>query len=267
MIGCLSRTLNPSDWTNWSVPNQLFEIREIFMKTFKDILETILGGRVLDVATGAGRFVEILKESLASYTELIGIDNSERAETAFMKVFHDPSIYFQSMDANELNFPDCSFDTVSICFSLHHIPDPLPVLQEMKRVLRPGGHFIVSEMYRDHQVETQMTHVLLHDWWAAIDTARGVCHNKTYTRQQILTILDSLDLVDLKAFDLIELADDPHDSENLKYLDDIINQYALERSASLPGEPALKEQGEALRQRLHQVGYHNASVLVAVATK
>ena len=237
------------------------------MKTFKDILETMPGGRVLDVATGAGRFVEILRESLASYTEIIGIDNSEPAATAFMNAFHDPSVHFQSMDAFTLEFPDCSFDTVGICFSLHHLPAPLPVLQEMKRVLRPGGNFIVSEMYRDHQTETQLTHVLLHDWWAAVDTARGVCHNKTYTRQQILTMLDSLGLVDRRTDDLVELDDDPHDAETLKYLDDIMNQYVQERSTVVPGESALKEQGEVLRQRLYQVGFHNASVLVAVATK
>ncbi|HSL45339.1 MAG TPA: methyltransferase domain-containing protein [Anaerolineales bacterium] len=237
------------------------------MKTFKDIFENIPGGRVLDVATGAGRFVEILKENLASFTEIIGIDNSERAEEAFTKAFHDPNIRFQSMDAHALDFPDCSFDTVGICFSLHHLPDPLPVLREMKRVLRPGGYFIVSEMYRDHQTETQMTHVLLHDWWAAVDTARGVCHNKTYTRQQIMAMVRLLNLSHLIDHNLIELEDDPHDAETLKYLDDIINQYIRERSTGVPGEAVLKGQGEALRQRLHQVGYHNASVLVTVAKK
>ena len=80
-------------------------------------------------------------------------------------------------------------------------------------------------------------------------------------------MLDSLGLVDRRTDDLVELDDDPHDAETLKYLDDIMNQYVQERSKGVPGESALKEQGEVLRQRLHQVGFHNASVLVAVATK
>ncbi len=237
------------------------------MNTFKDALQNIPGGRVLDVATGAGRFVEIMKTDLASYTEIIGIDNTERAEQAFKKAFDDPAIHFVNMDANALEFPDESFDTAAICFSLHHLPDPMRVLQEMKRVLRPGGHLIVSEMYRDGQAEPQMTHVLLHDWWAAVDTARGVCHNKTYTRRQILAILQALDLSNLKNHDLIELEDDPFDAENLKYLDGIITQYIEERSSSMPGEAGLKEAGEALRQRLHRIGYQNASILVAIAEK
>lgn len=237
------------------------------MKTFNDILKDIPGGRVLDVATGAGRFVEIMKTDLASYTEIVGIDNTDRAEEAFKKAFDDPSIHFLNMDANALDFPDSSFDSVAICFSLHHLPDPMPVLQEMKRVLRPGGNFIVSEMYRDNQTETQMTHVLLHDWWAAVDTARGVCHNKTYTRQQIRSMLDGLDLNELKDYELVELDDDPFDDETLKYLDDIITQYSQERSAGVSGEMTLKEQGQELRKRLHIVGYQNASILVAVARK
>lgn len=237
------------------------------MKTFNDILKHIPGGRVLDVATGAGRFVEILKTDLVSYTEIVAIDNAERAQEAFKKAFDDPSIHFLNMDANALNFPDASFDTVAVCFSLHHLPDPMLVLQEMKRVLRPGGYFIVSEMYRDNQTETQMTHVLLHDWWAAVDTARGVCHNKTYTRQQILSMLHILNLVELKDDDLIELDDDPFDVETLNYLDDIITQYSQERSAGVPGEMTLKERGQELRERLYKVGYQNASVLVAVAQK
>jgi hypothetical protein len=122
-------------------------------------------------------------------------------------------------------------------------------------------------MYRDHQTETQMTHVLMHDWWAAVDTARGVCHNKTYTRVQILSMLQSFDFHDLKDDDLIELEDDPYDAENIKYLDDIITQYIQERLTGMPGGQALKEEGEALRQRLHTIGYHSASVLVAVGRK
>lgn len=237
------------------------------MTTFKDILENIPGGRVLDVATGSGRFVEILKESLASYDEIIAIDNSSRAEEGFKKAFDDPSIRFHAMDAHALDFPDASFDTAGICFSLHHLPDPLSVLNEMKRVLRPGGYFIVSEMYRDYQAETQMTHVLLHDWWGAVDTALNICHKPTYTRQEIVALLQSLGSGNLNLYDLIDLSDDPHDPETVEFLENIIDQYTGERISGLSEEVALKECGETLRHRLRKTGYHNASILVGVMQK
>ena len=223
---------------------------------------------MLDLATGAGRFVEILKENLASYDEIIGIDNSERARDGFLKAFEDdPAIQFRSMDAHALDFPDASFDTVGICFSLHHLPDPLPVLKEMRRVLRPGGPLIVSEMYRDNQSETQMTHVLLHDWWGAVDTALGICHNPTYTRQELFSLLATLGLGNLTVYDLIDLSDDPHEQETVEFLDNAIDQYMRERIPGLPNESALRVQGEDLRLRLRNVGYHNASILVAVMQK
>ncbi|MBI5296665.1 MAG: methyltransferase domain-containing protein [Chloroflexi bacterium] len=236
------------------------------MTTFKDIFGNLHGGKILDVATGTGRFAEVLKEDLASYTEIIGIDTSDRAQQAFQSHFDDPSIRFMQMDANTLDFPDASFDTVSISYSLHHLPEPLCVLNEMKRVLKPGGHFIVSEMYCDSQAETQMTHVLLHHWWAAVDTARGVCHNPTYPRAEIVSMLGTLGL-DFSFHDLVDLTDDPLAADTVTEIDGIIDQYVQERIQGVPGEEKLRIQGEALRKRAHEIGFHGASVLVAVGQK
>lgn len=237
------------------------------MNTFKDIFGNLHGGCVLDVATGTGGFAQTLKEELASYTEIIGIDTSERAEQAFKQRFQDVSIRYMMMDANRLDFPDASFDTVSISYSLHHLPDPLHVLNEMKRVLKPGGHFIVSEMYRDHQTDTQLTHVLLHDWWGRVDTARGICHNPTYRRDEIISLLQSLGLDNPTCDDLADLSDDPLAPETLSEIDGVIDQYLRERIQGLPEEESLKAQGESLRGRARQVGFHGASVLVISGQK
>lgn len=236
------------------------------MKTFKDIFRPLHGGRVLDVATGAGGFVQVLKQELTSYTEIVGIDTSERAEQAFKAHFQEEAIRYLTMDANQLDFPDASFDTVSISYSLHHLPDPSRVLDEMKRVLKPGGHFIVSEMYCDGQAETQMSHVLLHHWWAAVDTARGVCHNQTYPRAEVVSMLGTLGL-DFRFDDLADLSDDPLAAETVSEIDGVIDQYMQERIPGLPQEQELKALGEALRERVHQVGFHGASVLAAVGRK
>ena len=89
------------------------------------------------------------------------------AEPAFRKTFKDrKGIDFVKMDAQEMTFADASFDTVCIANSLHHVADLRRVLAEMARVLRPKGRFIVAEMYCDGQTDPQMTHVLLHHWWA-----------------------------------------------------------------------------------------------------
>jgi ubiquinone/menaquinone biosynthesis C-methylase UbiE len=54
----------------------------------------------------------------------------------------------QQADAAKLPFPDASFDTVTDTFSLCVIDRPLAALQEMRRVLRPGGQLLLLEHSR-----------------------------------------------------------------------------------------------------------------------
>jgi SAM-dependent methyltransferase len=148
----------------------------------KAVLGHLSGGRVLDVATGTGGFVQFLLDGLRDYAEIVGIDAVGERAAAFSAALGDRAdVRFEQMDAHHLVFPDGSFDTVSISNSLHHVADPAPVLAEMLRVLRPGGHLVVNEMYRDGQSETQTTHVLLHHWWAAVNRLRGEVHRETRT--------------------------------------------------------------------------------------
>lgn len=115
------------------------------MTTPKELLGTISAGKILDVATGGGQFINFLLETLKDYVEITGIDTSEKAGATFAEAFKDqPNIRYIKMDAQHMDFPDASFDTVCISNSLHHMPEIELVLLEMKCVLRPGGYFIVS---------------------------------------------------------------------------------------------------------------------------
>jgi len=234
------------------------------LPTPKDILGHISGGRILDVATGSGGFIHFLLEGLKDYTEIIGIDTSERGAAAFAEAFKEqPSVRFEPVDALEMDYPKASFDIVCISNSLHHFDDPQAVLRQMARVLRPGGYFLIAEMYRDGQTDAQLTHVHLHHWWAAVDRAAGIVHNETYLRGEILALLSSLGLTNLKLYDLSDTDGNPQSPENLTQLDPAIDRY-IQRAE---GHPDLQARGEALRQRLHEIGFHSASSLVALGTK
>ena len=227
----------------------------------QDLLGALSGGRVLDVATGSGGFVHFLRAGLAGYSEIIGVDTSLRGAAAFASAFEGvPEIQFGQMDALRLNFPDAAFDTVSIANSLHHFDQPRLVLNEMLRVLRPGGYFILAEMYHDGQSVAQMTHVLLHHWWAAVDRAEGMVHHETYRREQLLGMFQHLGLVDTVFHDLADTEADPFDAETLAELEGVIIRY-IQRAA---GRLDLQSQGEQLRLRLRQVGFQSASSLLAI---
>ena len=233
------------------------------MSDAREILGRIQASRILDVATGGGGFVHFLLEGLQDHPEIIGVDNNERSAAAFAETFKEnPRVQFQQIDAYHLDFPGSSFDLVSVSNSLHHL-DPEAALHEMKRVLRPGGHILVSEMYRDNQTETQMTHVLLHHWWAAVDMVNGVVHRETYTRQQLLDLVAALELADLTTYDLCDLSDDPHDPAIMEELAPVFDRY-IQRAE---GHPELQARGAELRQRVEQVGFHSATTLVLIGRK
>jgi ubiquinone/menaquinone biosynthesis C-methylase UbiE len=58
-------------------------------------------------------------------------------------------VAFKKGDAVEIPFPDSSLDLVVSTLSLHHWGDPVGVLDEIARVLRPGGSFLVFDLRRD----------------------------------------------------------------------------------------------------------------------
>jgi SAM-dependent methyltransferase len=225
------------------------------------VLGRISGGRVLDVATGTGDFVRFLVDGLAGFEEIVGIDTNADRATAFTDAFGDrPDVRFVAMDAHDLAWPDRSFDTACISNSLHHLADPRPVLAEMRRVLRPGGHLVVNEMYRDGQSTAQETHVALHHWWAAVNRVHGEVHRETYRRAEIVALVDGLRLAEVRFADLADPDEDPHDPEGLARLEAAIDRYL----GLAAGHPDLLARGEALRRRLREVGVRSATQLVAV---
>jgi SAM-dependent methyltransferase len=231
------------------------------MTTPQEILANIPTGRVLDVATGGGGFIHFLLEGLQGYAEIIGVDNNERAQAAFEAAFKDqPNIRFQTMDATHLDFDSDSFDLVCISNSLHHFDNPQAVLRQMERILRPGGYLLVSEMYCDGQTETQMTHVHLHHWWAAVDTVNGVTHHQTYRREELIGLVSALGLKDMALYDLSDLSEDPKSPEISAELNPVFERY-IQRAE---GHPDLQSRGTELRRRVAEIGFHSASTLVMV---
>jgi SAM-dependent methyltransferase len=107
------------------------------------------GDRVLDVGCGEGR------HSLAAYlrpgVSVVGVDLSgedlaiARGRIDDMAPF-DPQGYvrFLQGDATRLPFPDDAFDRVICSEVLEHIPNFIGVLEELYRVLKPGGRLCVS---------------------------------------------------------------------------------------------------------------------------
>jgi len=231
------------------------------------ILKAIAGGKVLDAATGAGGTLAYLKEALGSYDELVGIDIVDpTTRPGGGAMFGKDRVRFELMDVGAMSYGDASFDTACIGNSLHHLADPRKALAEMSRVLKPGGHTIVSEMYRDGQSEPQMTHVLLHHWWARVDTALGVVHRETYARADLVELCATMPGVRWDFFDLGDDGSDPLDPETVAYIEKAIDSY-LDKAKALPDLDDIRARGEELRARVRKIGFRGASTLLAIGVK
>lgn len=92
------------------------------------------GMDVLDVASGPGY---VSGAASARGAKTIGLDLSEKMTELAAENY--PNLTFQLGDAEDLQFPDGSFDAVLINFGILHFPDADKALSEAHRVLKSGG--------------------------------------------------------------------------------------------------------------------------------
>ena len=100
---------------------------------------TDAGLRLLDVGCGTGH--QLAHWRTLGY-EVAGIDGSE--EMLSHAQANNPGAEIRQADARELPFADASFDRVTSIEVLRYLPDPTPSIEEMARVLRPGGECLTT---------------------------------------------------------------------------------------------------------------------------
>jgi ubiquinone/menaquinone biosynthesis C-methylase UbiE len=94
------------------------------------------GERVLDVACGTGFVTLRIKEVSGADCELTGLDVNEGMLNAARK---NPGVNWQLGSATAMPFPDASFDVVLCQQGLQYFPDRQAAMNEIARVLVPGG--------------------------------------------------------------------------------------------------------------------------------
>ena len=117
-----------------------------------DDLELRSGDRVLDVGCGPGRFALDLAERVAPTGSVAGIDAAaemiNRASSQARK--RGAAASFQVAFAQNLPFPNATFDAVACTLALHHVAedDQSTAVEEMYRVLKPTGRLLIAEFHQ-----------------------------------------------------------------------------------------------------------------------
>lgn len=105
------------------------------------------GMKVLDCATGTGDLALEFKRAVGDQGLVIGTDFCEdmlksapnKAKAAGLNV------RFQFADVLNLPFEANTFDVASIAYGIRNVENPIKALQEMARVVKPGGHVMILE--------------------------------------------------------------------------------------------------------------------------
>jgi phosphatidylethanolamine/phosphatidyl-N-methylethanolamine N-methyltransferase len=102
-----------------------------------------IGGRILEVGVGTG----ISLPDYSSGNRLCGVDISEpmlrKAKQRVAELGLDNVEGLWVMDAEQLSFPDASFDVVVAQYVITTVPNPEATLDEFARVLKPGGEIVL----------------------------------------------------------------------------------------------------------------------------
>ncbi|TYP93590.1 Methyltransferase domain-containing protein [Fodinibius salinus] len=115
-----------------------------YKKWRRKLWQNIHGPTVLEIGVGTGKNIPYYPKNV----ELTGIDLSpgmlKRAKKLLPKSIND-SVTLREMDAQQMEFPDDTFDEVVATFVFCSVPDPILGLKEALRVTKPGGRLHLLE--------------------------------------------------------------------------------------------------------------------------
>lgn len=105
------------------------------------------GHTVLEAGCGVGaQTVTLARRSPQALVTALDISPASLAQArAAVRAAGAGNVRFLLADVFRLPFAPHTFDHVFVCFLLEHLPRPLPALQALKRVLKPGGSITVIE--------------------------------------------------------------------------------------------------------------------------
>ena len=122
-------------------------------KSFVSVVKRwgVSSGRVLDVGTGTGMLAIEFAKGIPT-VEVVGLDLSdvalELARDNAQRSRVSSRVSFEKGDAEDMPFEDDTFDLVISGNTLHLLKNPVRMFNEIQRVLKPGGRFLVSDFRR-----------------------------------------------------------------------------------------------------------------------
>jgi SAM-dependent methyltransferase len=147
---------------------------------YRFAMELVRGKRVADIACGSGYGTQMLAS--AGARSVHGMDISEEAVEFARRQYNTANVTYSVGNAQDLTtISDGEFDVVVSFETIEHIEDVEAYLDEMKRILRPGGVFVVSTPDRR----------LASLWYWYFGHPKNPYHAREYTERELLDLLST----------------------------------------------------------------------------
>jgi ubiquinone/menaquinone biosynthesis C-methylase UbiE len=173
----------------WYAKNTARDQRR-FTDTARAIAERVPpGGRILEVAPGPGYLaIELAKRGYA----VTAMDISCSFVRMARKNAADANVALtvEQGNASAMPFPDSTFDYVVCMAAFKNFTDPVGAINEMHRVLRPGGHASIYDLRKDaraDEISAEVRDMRLSNWNALLTRLifRFGLLRAAYTREQL----------------------------------------------------------------------------------
>ena len=109
------------------------------------------GIKILDVGTGTARIPILMCQQRSQYL-ITAIDLAQSMLIIGQRNVDEAGlnqrIRLERVDSKRMPYPDLEFDMIVSNSLVHHIPDPLSLFQEIKRLVKPGGAILIRDLIR-----------------------------------------------------------------------------------------------------------------------
>jgi phosphatidylethanolamine/phosphatidyl-N-methylethanolamine N-methyltransferase len=105
------------------------------------------GRRILEIGAGTGLVLRYYRPDSEVVAADLSIHMLAKAQEKVRRLKLAHVMGVTAMDACSMGFPDAAFDVVSVPFMITLVPDPERALDEIARVLRPGGEIVIISRF------------------------------------------------------------------------------------------------------------------------